>query len=285
MDNIVSINIMETETLLKIIPPTISLIITSLFGLVVGILIEKFKNKFGTLEFSVRVQKMMPTLSENLGGALANKLKDVQINNLKIITVEVENNNNVDYENLVINFSVEKNASFQGNEGFVTNSNTFVFWTPKFKDYFDEVLNEYNSFTQNQANVGLPQPEFLQNKIAYVLSCREYLIPVLNRKESAIFNFLVEDSYSDSNCPIYLGLLHKSIKLVPKMDYEKANRKNLWRSICIGILFVIIVLFIMCYYNSGISVFIVISGLIGMSYSIIGVLLYSFYKKLCNFFN
>jgi len=41
----------------------------------------------------------------------------------------------------------------------------------------------------------------------------------------------------------------------------------------------------MCYYNSGISVFIVISGLIGMSYSIIGVLLYSFYKKLCNFFN
>ena len=44
MDNIVSINIMETETLLKIIPPTISLIITSLFGLVVGILIEKFKN-------------------------------------------------------------------------------------------------------------------------------------------------------------------------------------------------------------------------------------------------
>lgn len=118
-----------------------------------------------------------------------------------------------------------------------------------------------------------------------MLSCREYLIPVLNRKESAIFNFLVEDSYSDSNCPIYLGLLHKSIKLVPKMDYEKANRKNLWRSICIGILFVIIVLFIMCYYNSGISVFIVISGLIGMSYSIIGVLLYSFYKKLCNFFN
>ena len=69
------------------------------------------------------------------------------------------------------------------------------------------------------------------------------------------------------------------------MDYEKANRKNLWRSICIGILFVIIVLFIMWYYNSGISVFIVISGLIGMSYSIIGVLLYSFYKKLCNFFN
>ena len=38
---------------------------------------------------------MIPTLSENLGGALANKLKDVQINNLKIITVEVENNNNI----------------------------------------------------------------------------------------------------------------------------------------------------------------------------------------------
>lgn len=276
---------METETLLKIIPPTITLIVTSLFGLVVGILIEKFKNKFGTLEYSIRVQKMIPALSDNLGGALANKLKDVQINNLKIVTIEIENKSNIDYDNLIVNFSINKNASFQGNEGFVTHSNTYLYWTSTFKNYFDEVLNEYNNFMQNSANTDVPKPELLQNKITYVLSCREYLIPVLNRKESAIFNFLIEDINSDSNNPVYIGLLHKSIKLIPKIDYERVSRKNLWRSVWIGIIFVAIVLSLICYNHSDNCIFIVISGVIGMSYSVMGVIIYSLYKKIYNFFN
>ena len=106
---------MDPETLIRLIPPTISLIVTSLFGLLVGVLVEKFKNRFRTVEYSIRSQKIIPPLSQNLGGQLSIKLNDRLTNTLKVTTVEIENKNSIDLENIVVRFSLSHNSWFQGN--------------------------------------------------------------------------------------------------------------------------------------------------------------------------
>src|SRR5690554_2257815 len=100
---------METETIIRLIPPTISLIVTSLFGLFVGVFIEKFKNRYRTIEYSIKSQKIIPPLSENLGGQLSIKLNDRVVNTLKVTTVEIENRSSIDLENVVVRFSLSPN--------------------------------------------------------------------------------------------------------------------------------------------------------------------------------
>lgn len=57
---------MDKETIIKLIPSTIAMIVTAIFGLVVGVLVEKFKKPLPDNYILIRTQKVTPALSENL---------------------------------------------------------------------------------------------------------------------------------------------------------------------------------------------------------------------------
>ena len=67
---------METETINSLLPATITLIVTSLFGLLVGILTEKFKNRLRAITYEIYTQNLKPNLSKNLIGNLKISLND-----------------------------------------------------------------------------------------------------------------------------------------------------------------------------------------------------------------
>ena len=86
---------METETINSLLPATITLIVTSLFGLLVGILTEKFKNRLRTITYEIYTQNLKPNLSKNLIGNLKISLNEREIDSLRSAYVEFEHKNNV----------------------------------------------------------------------------------------------------------------------------------------------------------------------------------------------
>jgi len=274
---------MDTETIIRLIPPTISLVVTSLFGLFVGVLVEKFKNRFRTVEYSIRSQKIIPPLSQNLGGQLSIKLNDRFINTLKVTTVEIENKNSIDLENIVVRFSLSHNSWFQGNEAFLTKNFNGLFWTPIYSDTFNDVLTEYNSCDIDQNGQKIISND-LQSRIDYVLSNRDYLIPVFNRKDKAVFNFLIEDPIDGSNGYVFPSIIHKSVNFIQKSDDEKRKQKDLWIGIAIGIVFVSVLITMLSIKYPEQKCLIIWSAVIGFSYSIVGYLILFGFRKIRLFF-
>ncbi len=275
---------MDSETLTKLIPPTVSLIVTSIFGLFIGVLIEKFKNRYRTITYSIFSQKVKPSLSENLGGHLKINLGDREIDTLKVVTVEIENKSSVDIEDVVVKFTLEQGALFQGNEGFLQNNFAWLYWDLKFTDIYNQTLQENNSAPVDKKTGFKEINDHLQAKIDFVLSNRSYFIPVFNRKEKAIFNFLIEDSHDGSEIIIFPSIVHKSVNFTEDNMDEKKAQKNLWMGIGIGLFIVSCIFSIMVYNNPEQKSLIIWSGIIGVSYSILGVLVLNVFRKIIGFF-
>jgi hypothetical protein len=275
---------MNSETINSLIPPTVSLIVTSLFGLIIGILVEKFKNRLRIITYEIYTQNLKPNLSKNLIGNLKISLNEREIDSLRSAYVEFENKNNVDLENVVIKFNVSPGAVFQGSEGYLRNSLSWLSWTENHNNNFQRVLAEFKALPTDEN--GLRQiPDDLQKQINYVNQHQEYLIPVFNRKETAHFNFLFEDPLDGSNAILYTSITHKSVKLERKIDDDKVAKKNLWTAVGIGTVLVIIILSILSYFYPKHTTLIIISGIVGFSYSIVGYLILGIYKRIREYFN
>lgn len=274
---------MDSETINSLIPTTISLIVTSLFGLLIGIFVEKFKNKLRILTYDIYTKNLKPNLSQNLSGNLKITLNERVIDSLRTGYVEFENKNNVDLENIVIKFNISQGAVFQGSEGHLSNSISWLNWTENYNDNFQSVLTEYNALPND--NEGTKQvPDELQNRINYINQNQEYLIPVFNRKESAYFNFVFEDPLDGTSANLLTSIVHKSVKLEKKVDDEEAAKNNLWKAVAIGIILVIIILALMSYYYPTQKTLIIIAGIVGFSYSIVGYLILEIYKRIRAYF-
>lgn len=274
---------MNSETINSLIPPTIALIITSLFGLLVGILAEKFKNRLRIITYDIYTKNLKPNLSKNLSGNLKITLNERVIDSLRTAYVEFENKNNVDLENVVIKFNISQGAVFQGSEGYLGSSLSWLSWADNHNTDFQSVLADYNALPAD--NKGIKQiPDDLQNRINYVNQNQEYLIPVFNRKETAHFNFVFEDPFDGTSANLFTSIVHKSVKLERKIEDEKAEKKHLWTAISIGTILVIIVLSFMSYYYPSQKPLIIIAGIVGFSYSLVGFLILGIYKRIRAYF-
>jgi len=274
---------MNPETINSLIPPTITLIVTSLFGLLVGILAEKFKNRLRIITYDIYTRDLKPNLSKNLSGDLKITLNERVIDSLRTAYVEFENKNNIDLENIVVKFKISQGAVFQGSEGYLSNSLSWLSWTDNHNTNFQNVLSEYNALPADEQ--GIKQiPEDLQNRINYVNQNQEYLIPVFNRKETAHFNFVFEDPFDGTSANLFTSIVHKSVKLERKIEDEKAEKRHLWTAVSIGTVLVVIVLSLMSYFYPTQKSLIIIAGIVGFSYSIVGFLILGIYKRIRGYF-
>ncbi len=281
--NIPNKTVMEKEILISLIPPTITLIITSLFGLFVGVLVEKFRNRFRTIEYSIRSQRIIPPLSNNLGEQISIKLNDREINTLKVATVEIENVNSIDIENVIVRFSLGRNSWFQGNEAYISKNFTNLNWMQNYTDNFEEVVKDYSSCVTDEKGEKIISEE-LQNRINYVLGNRDYIIPVFNRKEKAIFNFLIEDPIDGSEAGIFPSIVHKSVNFIQKSDDAKQKQRDLWLVVGIGTIVVSIIVILIVLQNPEQRNLIILSAIVGLSYSTFGILLLFGFRKIKSFF-
>jgi len=275
---------MDKETILQLIPPTIAMIITAIFGLIVGVIVEKFKNRFRTISYLIRTQKVTPALSENLGGQLKITLNNQEINTLKVTTVEIENTNSIDLENIVVKFSLGKGGIFQGNEGFLVNNSSWIFWTEDYASQYEKAVKELNIIPIDP-QTGLREiPHEFQIRIDSLNSNRNYFIPVFNRGEKAIFNFLIEDPIDGTTVDIYPSLIYKSVNFIKKNEDPQQAQNDLLIAVSIGIIAVSILAWLLVSIYPAEKTIIIWSIVIGGSYSIIGYLILFMIKKIAHFF-
>lgn len=275
---------MDRETLLKLVPPTISMIVTAVFGLVVGILVEKFKNRFRTITYTIRTQKVTPTLSTNLGGQLKITLNNQEINTLKVATIQIENGNNVDFENIIVKFWIGKGGIFQGNEGYLVNNSSWIYWTEEYASQYDKAVKELNTLPLD-AQTGLRDisNEF-QTRIDYLNTNRNYFIPVFNRGESAIFNFLIEDPVDGTIVDIFPSLIYKSVNFVKKPDDNSQAQTDLWIGVAIGLTVVSLTDWALVTVYPNEKSIIIWSTIVGVSYSIVGYGILYVFRRTMQFF-
>ena len=114
---------------------------------------------------------MTPPLSENLGGQLKITLNSRVISTLRVITVELENQNNIDLENVIVHFSLI-HGIFQGNEGYLSKTFSWLFWVPKFYDSFVDIVNKFTNVPINQETQLREIPDDLQKNINFINSNR-----------------------------------------------------------------------------------------------------------------
>jgi len=277
-------NNMEKETLLKLIPPTISMIVTAIFGLGVGILIEKFKNRFRTITYTIRTQKVAPTLSANLGGQLKITLNNLEINTLKVTTIEIENGNNVDFENIVVKFGIGKGGIFQGNEGYLVNNSSWIYRTEEYASQYDKAVKELNELPIDpQTGLRDTSNEF-QSRIDYLNTNRNYFIPVFNRGESAVFNFLIEDPVDGTIVEVFPSLIYKSVNFVKKPDNNSQAQTDLWIGVGIGLAVVSLIDWALVTVYPVEKAIIIWSTIVGVSYSIVGYGILYIFRKTMQFF-
>lgn len=274
---------MNIETLYSFIPTTISLVVTSLFGLLVGVLVEKFKNRLRVIKYNVYTQDVKPNLSRNLSGDLKITLNNRVIDSLRIAHVELENKNNIDLVNIKVKFLLNNRGIFQGTEGSLSNSLSWLNWSKNHNDTFQAVLSEYNSLSENEGGEKEVSDD-LQNRIDYVNSNQEYLIPVFNRKETAHFTFLFEDALNGVTSDLHVSILHESVKLEMKLDDEKEAAQRLKISVLIGIVITATVITLLCYNYPRQKSLIIIVGIIGFSNTLIGMLILWVYRQITAFF-
>lgn len=274
---------METDFWTKIIPPTIALIFTSAFGLIVGILVEKFKNRLRIITYDIHTQNIKPNLSNNLVGNLKITLANREIDSLKTAYVELENRNNIDLEDVVVKFWLSPNAVFRGNEGYLQNNLSWLLWTPLFNNRYQDILNEFNALPIDD-NGNKIIPDDLQTRINSINGHQEFLIPVFNRKDVARFNFLYEDPFDGTEANLTLSIVHKSVSLVKKTNENKQATKDLWTSIIIGFIISTILISTLIYNFPSQKVLILSASIIGILYSVFGHLVLGAFKRLKSYF-
>ncbi|BDW93367.1 hypothetical protein MACH07_21990 [Flagellimonas marinaquae] len=274
---------MENDFLKNLIPPTLSLIVSSGLAILVGIFIEKFKNRKRRISYRIFTQNLKPNISSNLGGNLRITLNEREIENLKSARIVLENENNIDLENVEVQFVLSPGAVFQGNEGYVQNSLSWLQWTSQHNDLFNDVLREFEALPLNEN--GLKDiPHNLQNKINYVNRNQFFLIPVFNRKEKANFNFLYENPLDGSEATISISLVHKSVSLIEKNDEDKLEKKRILKSVVVGTVVAVILVSILSYYYPNHRIYIIVASIIGWSYSVVGYSILELIKRLKAFF-
>ena len=147
----------------------------------------------------------------------------------------------------------------------------------------NNILEEFDKTPKNEQTGLKDLSDELQNRIDIFNINREYSIPIFNRKQKAYFNFLIEDPHDNFQSHILAAVYHKSVKLIKKNNDEKEKQKDIWKGVVLGIVVVFIAVLIYVLEYPEHRTFIILSSLIGFSYSIVGFLLLAMFRKFRDF--
>jgi len=211
----------------KLIPPTISLILTSTFSVLVGIYLERFKNKLITLKYNISFSPLGTSINDNYWGNIQVTHNERPVNYLNFVTINIFNDNNNDIpKELFLDIWVNQQAQILGfNSNYIETGNA-INLEANYLDRYNTALNnlvEANKIRATNPNYMLSQT--LNQEIAWVQSNKKFHLPIFNRNSSAKINLLVESF--DGKMPIVsISILQTSVKLIKQVDSDVEKKKK-----------------------------------------------------------
>ncbi len=282
---LISIVSNDPTLLEKILPTTISLIITGIISLIIGIYVEKFKNKLNLLKKRVVYQPIATSSQTPYWGSIKVLYNGRDINHINFVTLELHNDSNHDMDELKVDFSIDNDSQILAANGFIEASTTSLLLSNDYFNYFLDVLNRHE-VAQNQLIAGEIEriPVSLESEIRDILSRKSFNVPAINRNDIVKFNFLVEN-FKGFQPVLSVSTNKKSVIIVDKEDESiEKNKKVLFTSIIGLALFVIVVIMTINQYQTSTAPILIIAGFSLLTY-FFGILIYNIIKWFVRYLN
>ena len=271
--------ITESETLIKIIP----LVITGIISLIIGTLLEKFKTRLAVLKYKISFQSIGTSSQIDHWGAIEVYHNKRLTKHLNFVTIEIENSSKIDQQDLNIDVSCDQQSQFLGYSAFYNVSNTAILLEQNHFDYYSDVLRRnQNDIDQSSQNPNHITPPGLTNEINWVQTNKKFHLPVFNRKSKVTINLLVEN-FRGIVPSVDVNVLHKSVQILKDTDSDEELHKTLFWTFGVGLaVFTLGLVLLLNHYSSNKEP-VIITGMLGLFYSLIGfgiLLIFRFIRRI-----
>lgn len=229
----------DTDLINSLAPATISLIVTGLVSVLIGIYFEKFRNKVVFIKYDIQYQPLATSSQTDYWGKIEVFHNGTQKNHLNFVTVQIENDSNTDLEDINIDVNVDQESQILGQSGYYDDSKAAILLEADYFRYYNEVSERYFQDEAKQKN----NPEYqtpvqLANEVLYVIKNKKFNVPVFNRGASLTINLLIENLQGQVPATS-VNILYKSLKLIRRDDQQTQTGKTVIYSLIIGIVFFI----------------------------------------------
>jgi len=262
----------------QFLPTVASLIATGLISVIIGVYLEKFKNRLSIIKFQILNQPIATSSQNDYWGDIKVSHNNRDIQHLSVLTFQIENTSNQDLENVNVDLSVDVDSQILGQSGFYNETNTIILLEGDHYNYFNDVLQRnQQDLKEKERNLEHVTPPQLTAEIQWVLKNKKFHLPVFNRKNEATFNLLVENF--DGDIPLgFINIVHKSIRLEKREDSDSETGKTITYMLIFGLIIYALSYFLLFreYPNSTIPL--TISLLLGLLYSVLGLAVYKLMK-------
>lgn len=272
-----------TEFLKDIAPTTISLIITGLVSLAIGIYLEKFKNRLTFIKYNILFQPLATSNQNEYWGNIEVYYNGLKTNHLNFMTIILENDSNKDYQDIFIDIWVDKNSFIKGQNGFYVDSGKTI---PLEKNHYNGLVEVLKQNTENiekqKQDPNHITPLKLENDIEYFQTNSKFYLPVFNRKSEIKFNILAEnDNAQQPN--IGIDIKHKGLKLIKENDKYDEDKKLGIGMITYGLIIFVLMTILLSYYFPESLKPIIILGIVGFLNLIFGLFIYRLFQFIKNY--
>jgi hypothetical protein len=221
----------------KIIPPTLTLLVTTSFSILVGVYLEKFKNKLIFLKYSMVFSQLGTTIKDTYWGDIQVTINGRLTNYLDFVTVTIVNDSSSDVpKDIYMDVWVNPQSQILGYSGNYNEIGNAILLEADYQARLDRTSQRF--VEENNKKIADPNyviPSDLQPEIDWVMKNKKIHFPIFNRNSSATINLLVESF--DGKAPLVsISILQTSVKLVKQEDSEIQNKKkalqiNIYQSI------------------------------------------------------
>jgi len=210
-----------------ILPPTISLILTTTFSVLVGVYLERFKNKLITLKYTISFSPLGTSIKNNYWGNIQVTHEGRPVNYLNFVTITITNDSNTDVpKELYLDVWVGQQAQILGNTGNYVETGNAINLEANYWERYNTALKylvEENKIKETNPDYQLSQA--LDQEITWLQNNKKFYLPIFNRNSSAKINLLVESF--DGKIPVVsISILQTSVQLVKQIESDVENKKK-----------------------------------------------------------
>ena len=158
-------------------------------GVIVTHLFARYRNRLTVLRWSANCVKVASAAEDIRLGKVTVLYNDQPVNNVHTASIQIENESNKDFDGVCITIASRDNTTINAGYGHLAHGDRYFLLT---EDYMEELAQAKDE------------------KLTQLLTYRRYLIPVLNRGATAVFQLVL--SRGDMVTPqLVVGCVHKGV--------------------------------------------------------------------------
>jgi len=228
------------EFLKTIFPSTFALVVTGLISVVIGVLLEKFKNRLILVKKRISYLPLATSTQNEYWGNIEVMYNGIETKHINFVTIYFNNSSNQDIEDINIEIWVDRNSRILGQSGNFVESGKAVFLEHNYFESYKNIIqaNRIND-QKKQQDKNHVTPIQLENDLDWLFKNRKFNLPYFNRKTNVSLNLLIENDNGEQPV-INIDILHKSVRLIDDIDKEEYNKKLGLHSLGYGLLIYVI---------------------------------------------